>query len=137
MEVFVKPRQRERAGMFTVRSRSWASVIAFYRDMPWAGPMAYLAETIASSRYGPHLYPVTSMHTIVIGQTPEFDWNDGVLRIEPMFEQDVIVGVRFVYVESPSATGHWARDCRIDDAFGVLERFLARAHWFVEYRTAE
>jgi hypothetical protein len=134
---FLKPRPRAKDGSITIPSRPWASVIAFFRSIPWAGQMAWLAEAIASSRHGAQLYPVTSMHTIVIGQTPEFSLNQGVLRIEPTFDRDVIDGVRFEYVEAPWVPVKWRRECRIEEAPGVLERFLARAHWFVEYRPAE
>ena len=131
----VKPAHRAWIMAYTVRAYPWPRIVDFYRGIPWAGAMADLAEAIASSPYHSGLHAITSMHTLVIGQSPEFEMGDCVLRIEPhTFAGGAITTIRFEYAESPLVRERWVRECTPGEAFGVLERFLARSHWFVEYR---
>jgi hypothetical protein len=122
-----------------VRTQPWPEIIEFYRSISWAGPMAELAEAIAGSRHGAELYASTSMHTLLVTQTPEFEWDEGVLRIEPVIEGPPyhIPSVRFEFAEAPHVRERWCHTYPSREAFAAFERFIERAHWFVEYRPAE
>lgn len=121
-----------------VRTRRWPEIIDFYRSIPWAGAMADLVEAIASSRHGAELYAATSMHTLLVTQTPEFKWEEGVLRIEPVIERHPprVTAFRFEFAEAQYVGERWRHTYAPDEALAAFERFIDRAHWFVEYRTA-
>lgn len=119
--------------MTTARTRPWPDIVRFYRSIPWAGAMADLAEAISSSRHGADVYALTSMHTLIVAQTPEFEPNTGVLRIEPVLNAGCITAFRFEYMEEPSTKPRWTREYGLSDGLAAFERFIARVHWFVEY----
>ncbi len=118
------------------RAWSWPAVVSHYRSLPWAREMAELAEAIAGSRHGVELYPAASMHTLLIAQAPVFDPGEGVLHIAPVVEPGPrIVRFRFAYVEAPFARGHWEHEYPVSEGPPAFERFIRRAHWFVEYHS--
>ena len=71
--------------MLIVKSRPWEEIAEKYRSLSetHAGfrSMQNLVEQIVASKYSRGLFAVTSMHTLLIAQTPEFDWDKEVLRI--------------------------------------------------------
>lgn len=95
--------------------------------------MADLAERIYLSRYVDGVHATTSMHTLLVAQTPEFQWETGVLRVDA-----TEAGYRFEFVEQPFEERRWVRECGPDPdaAFRVFERLVQHLHWFVEYRPA-
>ena len=100
--------------------------------------MAGLVQAIASSQHGAELYANTSMHTLLVSQTPEFGWDEGVLRIEPVIEGPAcrVTAFRFELAEAPYVGERWRHTYAPDEAPVAFERFVDRSHWFVEYRTA-
>ncbi|HEX8692923.1 MAG TPA: hypothetical protein VF746_10915 [Longimicrobium sp.] len=122
----------------TIEARPWPEIAAFYRGIPWAGAMADLAERIAASEYAPGLFGATSMHTLLVAQTPEFERDAGVLRVEPVVEstEPPKLRLRFEFVEQPGVERRWTRECAPEEGFATFLRFLQLQRWFVEYRPA-
>ena len=117
------------------KSRTWGEVIEYYKQLnespKWdIQPMVDFIEQIADSKYAQGLYPITSMYTLIIGQTPEIDPYRSVLKIE-FFDGRFY----FVYVDSAVDTHLWKRDCEPEEAFSLLDEFIHQLDWFIEYRS--
>ena len=117
----------------TEKSRTWDEVIGYYKGLnespKWdIQPMIDFVEQIVDSKYAQGLYPITSMYTLVIGQTPDIDPYRSVLKIE-FFDGRFY----FVYVDSGIDTHLWKRDCEPEEAFDLLNEFIRQLDWFVEY----
>ncbi|HEU0055170.1 MAG TPA: hypothetical protein VFQ39_18415, partial [Longimicrobium sp.] len=112
------------------RGRPWAEILFHFRSNPWALGMAELVESIATSRYADGLFATTSMHTLLLAQSPEIDMVADVLRVEPTHDGKV----RFEYVERMGARRRWVREVPPEAAFATFEGFLRHLRWFVEYR---
>jgi hypothetical protein len=71
--------------MLVVKSKPWAEIAERYRSLSekHAGfrSIQNLVEQIAASKYSSGIFAATSMHTLLIAQTPEFDWDKEILRI--------------------------------------------------------
>lgn len=109
----------------------WEEIAERYRTAAWKAPMLELVERIIASPYAGGLYATTSMHTLIVGQTPELGWNDHLLFVEPITDGGAITRIRFDFIEYPGPTRHWSRECAPEDAFATLERFLQLQRWFV------
>ncbi len=121
--------------MFTTeKSKTWDEVIEYYKQLnespKWdIQPMVDFVERISESKYAQGLYPITSMYTLIIGQTPELDPCRSVLKVE-FFDGRFY----FVYVDSAIETHLWKRDCEPYEAFSLLDDFIHQLDWFIEYR---
>jgi hypothetical protein len=74
------------------------------------------------------------MHTLLIAQTPEFDWDKEILRVSLDIHTGALV---FDFQETGSNLPkyqHWIRRCPPEEGFSRLERFLALKKWFVDYK---
>ena len=129
---------------YLVKARSWPSVVDFFAGFasvnPECEPMHRFVSRVASSRYAEALFPLTSMHTLIISQTPEFESNREVLRVDFDCERQRF---RFEYRERPFASfaesnlerprpayEAWTKECDAAAGFGAFERFLALKKWF-------
>jgi hypothetical protein len=93
--------------------------------------MRELVERIMASPYRYGLHAITSMHTLIVANTSEFEWSFDVLRIDWEPEQDSFY---FEFVEEPFVTTRWKRKVARAEGYATLERFVKRKRWFVEYR---
>jgi hypothetical protein len=124
-------------------THSWPSAVASFRDDASIGPsFAALADgvaQIAGSRYATGLYPVQSMHTLLLFQHDcansfedehlalETDGTALVLQYHPGRLPDRPAALR---TSEPVWTKHGT------DAIALLERALHHLRWFVEYRAS-
>jgi len=95
--------------------------------------MREMVEQIASSKYANGLYPATSMTTLLIAQTAEFDWDGELIRIHLDAQHDVLI---FDFQETSSDLPkykHWIRHLPTEEGFSYLEKFLRLKKWVVEY----
>ena len=98
--------------------------------------MENLVEEIAVSKYSTGLFASTSMHTLLIAQTPEFDWEKEILRVSlDILNGDLVFDFQETGSNLPKYQ-HWIRRCPPEEAFSRLERFLTLKKWFVEYRSS-
>ena len=128
-----------------VKARPWDSVVDFFAGFasvnPECEPMHRFVSRVASSRYAEALFPLTSMHTLIISRTPEFQLNREVLRVDFDCTRQRF---NFEYRERPFASpvernpersgpAHeaWTKKCDAAAGFNEFERFLARKGWFV------
>ena len=81
------------------------------------------------SEYASGLYPVTSMHALYLGQSPEFNIHRGALKIELKENQ-----IHLELMSSFDTSKNWKRVVEADKAFEALVRFLESEKWFVTYR---
>jgi hypothetical protein len=114
-----------------IQSQSWDDVQTFFADLVASNsfftPMLKLVEQIASSVYATGLYPATSMHTLLIAQSPTFGPGEIVLRIELNMNQE---SFRFWYYEKSFGRAH-EKEVAVEAAFQTLEDFLKRRKWFL------
>jgi hypothetical protein len=125
--------------MVIVKSIPWAEIAQRYRALSEKHAefrsMQNLVEQIAASKYSSGLFAVTSHQTLVIAQTPEFDWDKEILRVSLDTHTGALV---FDFQETGSKLPkyqHWIRRCPPEEGFPRLERFLELKKWFVEYRS--
>jgi hypothetical protein len=116
------------------RSKTWQSVVEFYtqlKESPDWDPkiLGNLAAKIKNSKYANGLYPVTSMHVLYLGQSPEFDIKRGALKIELKKNQ-----IHLELMSSYDSKKNWKRAVEPDKVFDALEKFLQSERWFVQYR---
>lgn len=124
--------------MLIVKSRPWTEIAERYRSLSekHAGfrSMQNLVEQIAASKYSSGLFAATSMHTLLIAQTPEFDWDKEILRVSlDVHSGELVFDLQEVNSNHPKYQ-HWIRRCSPEEGFTRLERFLALKKWFVEYK---
>lgn len=117
-----------------VFGRPWEYIFDHYeRIEDDAGrPMCELVRRIEESRYSTGLHAITSMHTLLLSNTPRFDLDFEVLRIDWDPATDSFL---FEFVEEPFVRTRWRKQVPRADGFAALERFLRRKRWFVEYGT--
>ena len=128
-----------------VKARPWDSVVDFFAGFasvnPECEPMHRFVSRVASSRYAEALFPLTSMHTLIISRTPEFQLNREVLRVDFDCTRQRF---HFEYRERPFASpvernlkrsgpAHeaWTKKCDAAAGFSAFERFLALKRWFI------
>jgi hypothetical protein len=118
-----------------VKSRNWNEVVKFYDGLPSQEEldfhlMAALVKNIMSSRYSIGLFPVTSMHTLMLGQTPEFEIERNTLSIELEKGNKVKLELNSSAIKSKN----WKRSVPANEAFSALGTFFETAKWFVSYK---
>ena len=117
-----------------IKSRNWNEVVKFYDSFPSQEElnfrlMADLVRNIISSRYSTGLFPVTSMHTLILGQTPEFEIERNTLSIKLEKGNQVKLELNSSAIKSKN----WRRIIPANEAFSALETFLESEKWFVLY----
>ena len=115
----------------TVYTTSWDEIVESYRKQVIHDysrePMVEFSQEVATSRYSAGLYPCRSMATLLIGQTPNFEWMREVIHVEYLPKDN---SFHFDFWESPVAVRHWSRECAPSEAFAVFERLLRAKRWF-------
>lgn len=124
--------------MLIVKSKPWADIAERYRSLSEKNAgfrsMQHLVEQIAASKYSSGLFAATSMQTLLIAQTPEFDRDREVLRVSlDVYRGELVFDLQEVNSNHPKYK-HWIRRCLPAEGFSRLERFLALKKWFVEYK---
>jgi hypothetical protein len=117
-----------------VKSRNWNDVINLYDQLSSKDElnfrfMSKLVKDIVNSRYSVGLFPVTSMHTLILGQTPEFEIERNTLSIELEKGNQVKLELNSSAIKSKN----WRRVVPANAAFSALETFLESEKWFVSY----
>lgn len=117
-----------------VTARPWHTIAEFFRWIvegggEWARPMLDFVEQIERSPHRGRLHAITSMHTLIVSNTPEFDMFSEVLRVD----LDMKGGLAFEYVEQPDAERRWRKRVAPDEALGALEHLVRMKGWFIEY----
>ena len=115
-----------------IQSQSWNEVQTFYAYLVASNsfftPMLELVRQISNSVYATGLHPATSMHTLLIAQSPTFGPGETVLRIELNLNQETF---RFWYYEKSFGRAH-EKEVAVEAAFQTLESFLERRKWFLQ-----
>jgi hypothetical protein len=116
------------------KSRNWNDVLKLYDSLTSQEGldfrfMADLVKNIMHSRCSIGLFPVTSMHTLILGQTPEFELERNTLSIELQKGNQV----KFELNSSAIESKNWTRVIPANEAFSALETFLESEKWFVLY----
>lgn len=117
-----------------VKSRNWNDIISFYDNLPSQNEfnfklMAKLVRDIVNSPYAIGLFPITSMHTLILGQTPEFEIERNTLRIELIEGNQVKLELNSSAIKSKN----WSRIIDASEVFIALEKFLKSEKWFILY----
>ena len=112
---------------------SWDAIAEFHQELAetkpdWA-PMAEFVRQVADSRYAVGLYPGNSMATLLIAQTPQFEWKREVLEVEFLMQAQRF---RFDFWEESGTEPHWSRECGPGEAFALLEKLLRMKRWFLD-----
>ncbi len=95
---------------------------------PFFTPMLELVKQIAGSVYAAGLYPATSMQTLLIAQSPTFEFGKSVLRIDLDLNQEFF---RFQYREKYFGRAPYEKKVTLETAFPTLEDFLRKRKWFL------
>lgn len=122
---------------YLIKAHPWGSVVDFFAGFasvnPGCEPMHRLVSQVASSRYAETLFPLTSMHTLILSRTPGLEPGREVLRIDFDCARQRF---RFEYVER--GTGRRrpggeasTKTCDAAAGFDAFERFLALKNWSV------
>jgi uncharacterized glyoxalase superfamily protein PhnB len=117
-----------------VVGRPWDDILRHYERIEGDSfrPMCELVRRIAESPYSTGLHAITSMHTLLVSNTPGFDFDFECLRID--WDPD-IDSFLLEFVEEPFVRKRWRKRVPRADGFAALERFVRRKGWFVEYGT--
>ena len=115
-----------------VTARPWGEILRRYERIEGDSfdPMCELVERIRRSRYAAGLHAITSMHTLVLSNTPGFDLNWEVLRID---WDPAIDSFLFEFVEQPLVATRWRKRVPRAEGYAALGRLVRRKGWFVEY----
>jgi len=120
--------------MILVQHRPWSEIVGLYRSLtekhPELKPLLNLVEQIAGSDYARGLFASTSMASLMIAQTPEFDMEREVLFVRVDAETG---GLIFDFQETASALPkyqHWIRRCSSEQGFSQLSEFVKLKKWF-------
>src|SRR5688500_13669337 len=94
------------------KAKSWDYVMKQYKQLaslhPSFEPMHIFISQVAASEYSDGIFPATSMHTLLISQTAEFDRHHEVLEINFNSSTQIF---RFEYWEHPVGTiKRWAKE---------------------------
>lgn len=130
---------------YLIKAHPWGSVVDFFAGFASVNsecePMHRFVSQVASSRYAAILFPLTSMHTLILSRTPELEPGREVLRVDFDCAKQRF---RFEYIERPSvppagrgpgrprSRGEaWTKTCDAAAGFDAFERLLALTKWSV------
>lgn len=95
-----------------------------------------LTKQLAKSPYAEDLFPITSMNTIIISQTPEFEMDREVLAIDYNFEKEYFTlefrQQQFNQPYDPNKR-NWKRYCPPEMVYSVIVKFFRLQKWFTEF----
>lgn len=116
-----------------IKSRDWQEIIDYYDELVNkyqfnSEPMLNIIKYI-SANYSYGIYATTSMFTLCVAQTPKFDLNKNVLRID--FSDNRF---EFVYID-PKKTrlSGWKKICSAEQGISTFEHIMKRLKWFTVY----
>ncbi|GEM_PF-1484758 len=117
------------------KAHSWDSVIKRYWDQSKRNKgfkrIADLAEKLSKSPYAKDIYPIASMNTILLAQTPEFNPNKEVLAIDYDFENEYFT-LKFREHADPKRKS-WTKYCPPDEVYPGVVHFFRLQKWFAEF----
>jgi len=116
--------------MANLKSRPWREIAETYREFVednWdMQPMLGLVDEIAASRYAEGSYATSSMATLCVAQTAEFELDRNMLRVD--FKRGRFT---FRYLESPYKGTAWQKECGRDEGFSTFEHVVDRLKWYL------
>lgn len=116
-----------------VKAQSWEGVIERYEDSLKIDkrfkPIVDLAKQLAGSPYAKDIYPLTSMNTIIIAQTPEFDMQREVLAIDYDFEKEYFI----LNFRQGILKKSWTKYCPLEEVYSGVVHFFRLQKWFAEF----
>lgn len=114
----------------SIKSRDWNEIAESYHRLVEYGwdiePLLRFVEQIAASPYSQGVYATTSMASLCIAQTPRFEMDQNMLRVD--YEQERFI---FSYRESPYISKAWNKECSKDEGFSTFEHTMRRLKWFL------
>ena len=90
--------------------------------------MTRLVDDISKSKYAAALYPSTSMLTLLLGQTAQFDTDRSVVVIESRGDE-----IYFEFRDSAMRSNNWKRVVDHGEAYAVLIKLIQSKKWLVDY----
>ena len=108
-----------------VRSRSWDSIQADYEG--YRSGMARFVEWLKNSEFADGLFATTSLDTLIIGQSPEFDMVRSVIRINEIDGKFLVV-----FKEGYARRSESVREFEEDDLIGAVRKLISSLRWFVK-----
>lgn len=123
-------------------THSWDYVVPMFHqfaaEVPALALLGPAVARVAASRYAAGLYPVQSMHTLLLYQHDRAGNEDEQLRLD-CEDGELVVRYRCGATPDPRfalvpPAGVWTK--RGDDVIALLERAFHHLGWLVEYRTA-
>jgi hypothetical protein len=115
-----------------IPSQNWAKATERFlelerRDAAF-GTMRRLCEHVERAPYRDLVYCALSMHTLLVSQHPELEWNCGMLRVELMGSTGQ---VSFTFCEQPFAEpASWR--CDAAEVVATFDGFLRKNKWVSE-----
>jgi hypothetical protein len=114
-----------------VRAYPWPEIADFFRGVlpaiPALAPMLRLVEQIEASPYRDRFHAITSMHTLRVASTPEFDSGGEVLLVGFDIHRGEFA---FEYIEQPYVDTRWRKRCPPEEGFSALLHFARLKRWF-------
>jgi hypothetical protein len=115
----------------SVKSRPWSEIAEHYRDLvehDWdMRPMLRLVEQMTASDYATGIHATTSVSTLCIAQTAEFEFDKEMLRV--YLRQGRFI---FEYRESPYSINTWKKECENDQGFETFQHVVSQLGWFLK-----
>ncbi len=111
-----------------VPTRSWAEVAQLYRRLeqtaPTFAPLRRLCEHAEHAPYRDLIFCATSMHTLLVSQHSELEWNSNTLRVEVDHHDHI----SFAFHEQPFVKPV-AFQCSAEKILETFDRFLRKNKW--------
>lgn len=108
----------------TIKSYNWDEIAHHYDG--FSAPMHCFIGQIIESKYCTGLYGATSLWTLMIAQTPEFQFVRNAIVVNEK------LGVfTFEFVDSADDKKNWRRVVDEAHAFETFERLLISLKWFL------
>ena len=110
------------------KAHNWKDVLSrFEQAPPVFKPMADLITRICSSPYRDNLFPVTSMFTLLVFQTEDWQFGFEELRINYLVTEHVF---HLEYSEHPNRKNTWTKECSVEEDYSAFIHFLKLKNWF-------
>lgn len=117
-----------------IQTKSWASIIDFYRGLSAFPTMLVLVEEFAESRYAPYVFPYTSHTTLALAQTETVLERQERLLVEATddgFRMVLTDAAGWVSEAPPKHRGQRSccREVAPSEGYRTIVRFLQQAGW--------
>jgi hypothetical protein len=116
-----------------IRTKNWCEIYSFYKELKethnWKiSPMIELVSSIKNSKYAQGMYGYTSHATLCIGQYPELNDINALLKIEHIPSKNEI---SFSYKGDNSLKYTWHKSFPEKDICKEFESFNSELKWVV------